>query len=70
MMTTEQSSRQKWWFLAGCGLTCLASLGLVASVVAPQLTTLSDTAVFSMVCSAAVLMGVGATFAIFNLRRS
>lgn len=69
MMTQEQSTRQKWWFLAGCGLACLASLGLVACVVAPQLMPVSDTTVFSLVCGAAVLMGVGATFAIFNLRK-
>ncbi len=70
-MMAEQTSRsQRRWFLTGCVLTGLATLALVLVTVLPAALPLGDTGILSVVCGLAVLMGLGATMTVFNLRRT
>jgi hypothetical protein len=67
-MIMEETSRQRWFWL-GCALTGVASLLLMTFPIISTLPFLSDGAVFSFVCVLTVLMGCGATLAVFNIRR-
>ncbi len=67
-MTWEKlSHRHGFW--AACGLTTAASLALMALPLVPERTFLGDYAVLSLAGGLAVLMAVGATLAIFSLKR-
>lgn len=67
-MMSEEAPRRKW-FLTGCLVTGGASLGLMTFPLTYRLPWLSDGLLFSFVCALTVLMGIGATLAIFNFRR-
>ncbi len=66
-MTVEQSSRRRR-FMVGCVLASTASLGLITFPLTYGLRFLSDAVVFPLVCALIVLMGVGATLAVFSLK--
>ncbi len=65
--TDDLSTRRRFW--SACALTCLATLGLVAITLLPDAPALGDAARFTLVCGMTILMAVGATFAVFSLRR-
>jgi hypothetical protein len=67
-MTCQETSRRRW-FAAGCLLTVVASLGLITFPLTWKLPHLSDGMLFSLACGFTILMGLGATVAIFNSRR-
>ena len=71
MMSEQSSPRQRRWFLAGCALTTVASVGLIVFPLfsGAMAIALSDAIVFLFVCALAILMGCGAMLAIFNLQR-
>ncbi len=67
MSTEDLSHRRRFWL--ACAFTCAATLGLVAIPLLPDGSPLGDSARFSLVCAMTVLMAVGATLAVFSLKR-
>lgn len=67
-MTAERSRRRR--LIAGCMLAAAASLGLMAFAGCyARLPALSEPLVYWLVSSLTILMGLGATLAVFSLRR-
>ena len=66
-MMAEQANRRRW-FKIGCMITCTASLGLITFPLTYSLPFMSDAIVFSLIFTLTILMGLGATLAIFSLK--
>ena len=67
-MAVENPLRRRW-FWGACTLSSAATLGLLALVLAPTGTALADSARFSLICTLAVVMAVGAMLALFSVKR-
>jgi hypothetical protein len=65
---TVEPTTQSRWFIAGCLMTCLATVVLIAVVWLPLLGGSEDW-LFPLICALTALMGIGATTAIFSIRR-
>jgi hypothetical protein len=65
---TVEPTTQSRWFVAGCLMTCLATVLLIAVVWLPLLAGI-DAWLFPLICALTALMGIGATTAIFSIRK-
>ena len=66
-MMAEHSRRRR--LLTGCGLAATASIGLVLFAILYPLATMSEIVVYPLICLLTIMMGLGATLAIFNLKQ-
>lgn len=70
-MTAQRGPRRRRrWFLGGCTLAASSSLGLCAFPLLANALARHDLAVFSIMCGLAVLTGLGAMVAVFNMHTS
>jgi hypothetical protein len=65
---TADTSRQKR-LLTGCGIAALSSVGLMLFALAYRVLALRTAVLFPALVLLVLLTGVGATIAVFNLRR-
>ncbi|HPM25174.1 MAG TPA: hypothetical protein PLP66_14800 [Phycisphaerae bacterium] len=68
-MTSDHTVRRRWAF-TGVTLALVGSLGLIAFPFISQLSFVSEQVIFPAVFALAIVMGVGAVVAVFNLRQS
>jgi hypothetical protein len=67
-MAEELRPRQRRCFFTGCALTGSAAMGLLAFPLLFEALRGHDVAIFSLACTLAVTMGVGAILALFSFR--
>lgn len=69
MLVEQEQATRRRRALAGAALAVLSSVGLTVFSALSLHSTLSDYVVFPLVFGLAVLMGCGATLAIFNIKQ-
>jgi len=67
-MVSEEHRHRR--LLAGCTLAVTASLALMAFALVYRVAEVSELVVYPLILTLASVMGVGASLAVFNLRRN